>query len=107
MGWKLLGPGGEFEGRFQVVAFAIIKSMDNLQAFSSVFPWVREVPPIIATLQQAQRPIQASALTDSEKEVLKLANRLREIFKLEESFAAGEILAENQQQKLSCKAECI
>lgn len=35
---RLLGPGGEFAGKFDMVLFAIIKSQENLDAFSDVFP---------------------------------------------------------------------
>jgi hypothetical protein len=46
--WKLLGPGGEFEGRFQIVVFAIIKSMDNMQAFTQLFPYMKQIPGKVA-----------------------------------------------------------
>lgn len=109
--WKLLGPGGEFEGRFQAVVFAIIKSPGNLEAFSSNFPWARSVPHVAASAQR-QHPAPAavaettSQLTDSEKDALKLAKKLREVLKLEDSIAAGTTIAEeNQKQKLLHKQE--
>jgi len=106
--WSLLGPGGEFNGRFKAVVFAVIKSRPNLEAFSSVFPWMSAIPPMAAAAAQpTQATIERSALTDVEKEVLKLAKKLREVFKLEDSLAAGSILPDNQKQKLSRKAEWI
>jgi len=113
--WTLLGPGGEFEGRFGVVIFAIMKSRDNMQAFSSVFPWMRRIPQM-EFRSQAQPAMQASpftvsekasTLTDSEKQVLKLAKKIREAVKLEESLDSGKILEEGQHEQLKHKAEWI
>jgi len=105
---QILGAGGEYEGRFDVVIFAVIKSEHNLQAFGSLFPWVQD-PPLRPMPTVAAAPLQAasSALTDCEKEVLKLAKKLRECLKLEEDSTSGDQLAQNQQLKVAKKGEWL
>lgn len=122
--WRLLGPGGEFQGRFRIVVFAIIKSSDNLRRFSEVFPWMRGVPRAETRTQkgggrgaadqraaEAGQPmpatVEVSTLTSTEREVLKLAKKLREVRKLEQRMAAGEPIAENQRPKLASKHEWL
>jgi uncharacterized protein (TIGR02452 family) len=41
---ELLGPGGEFEGCFEIVIFAIIKSSNLLERFGATFPRIDDVP---------------------------------------------------------------
>jgi uncharacterized protein (TIGR02452 family) len=104
---RLLGAGGEFEGRFDVVIFAVIKNAYNLQVFSSVFPWLQDAPLRPMPTAAVQLQAASSALSANEKEVLKLAKKLRECFKLEEDSAAGDLLAQNQQMKVSKKGEWL
>jgi len=49
----------------------------------------------------------SSALTDEEKEFLKLAKKLREILKLEDKSVKGEPLQENQLQKIADKDKLL
>lgn len=49
----------------------------------------------------------SSALDDSEKDFLKLAKKLREIFKLEEKASKGETLEKKQQEKVDEKEKLI
>lgn len=123
--WRLLGPGGEFQGRFRIVVFAIIKSSSNLARFSELFPRMESVPIVetgmgkgggrgteerraaTAANQIMPSTVEVSTLTSTEKNVLKLAKKLREVFKLEQRIAAGEPVEENQRPKLACKHEWL
>merc|ERR1712232_129283 len=54
---------------------------------------------------QAGAPAAASGLSKTEKEVLKLAKKLRDIMKLEEQIADGATLPANQQEKVASRAD--
>lgn len=49
----------------------------------------------------------SSALVEEEKEFLKLAKKLRDVFKLEERQAKGESLEQNQLDKISAKEKTV
>jgi len=111
---QLLGPGGEFEGCFGIVVFAIIKSESLLWSFSSAFPWTRHLPGPAKGEEKgpgagarAKATVEPSALASDEKEALKLVKKLREIAKLEQRIDAGGILEANQQVKLDGKDACL
>jgi uncharacterized protein (TIGR02452 family) len=133
---QLLGPGGEFDGRFGVVVFAIIKSKYLLERFGRDFPHMRQLPAPrhgkgkgkgngtghVSNYESSRSLIvenssvigesfsstaAPSRLTSEEKEVLKLAKKLREIKELEQCSADGKAINQNQQTKIDSKDDCL
>lgn len=132
---ELLGAGGEFEGRFGVVVFAIIKSNHLLERFSVAFPWMHQLPAprngggkgkrknYVSTDEVTSRSLLVenssmvgealnstaapSRLSSEEKEVLKLAKKLREIRELEQCSVEGKAISQNQQTKIDSKQDCL
>jgi uncharacterized protein (TIGR02452 family) len=117
---QLLGPGGEFEGCFEIILFAIIKSGHLLRRFGGTFPRIRHVPgpakgkgkgrgsaerAAVATAEASNATAEASSMSSDEKEVLKLAKKMREIRELEQRIAEGKIIAPNQLTKIDSKDE--
>lgn len=85
--------GGEFRGRFRRVVFAV-PDVQMAAAFETALARIQASHP------PAPEPA-ASALSSDEKQVLKLAKRLREIKVLE---ADGRHLEKNQQDKVASKS---
>lgn len=128
---RLLGPGGEFEGRFRVVLFAVIKSVSNLSAFSGRFPFLaaeqydsvfakaashdslaaKSTPGAAPFASPSSQPMPlshpASTLSQTEKNFLKHCKVVRDIWKLEDQKLRGERLAATQEQKLSKKVAAM
>lgn len=106
---KLLGVGGEFEGRFSIVLFAIIKSSDNLRAFAAQFPQLKRVPACTSdvTARFASHSAAASNVSVEERVALKMGKKVREIIALEKQQKGGSALDSNQLQKLACKEHFV
>lgn len=109
---RLFGPGGEFDCCFEVVVFAIIKSQDNLRAFSACFPFLAAdhyVPALQASVGviSSQELPPTSMLSQHEKDFLKHCKLVREIWKLEEERSGGGKTAANQEQKMHKKVATL
>jgi len=131
---QLLGPGGEFEGRFGIVVFAIIKDKNLLVRFGASFPWMYQLPApgqgkgkekvkgngkggvpgasaeTGARSSSSETPgttAPTSLLTSEEKEVLKLAKKLREIREIERCIAEGKAIDQFQEKKMDSKDDCL